>query len=1754
MSLRIRDITDLNPNTEFRSDVQISNYRAGINYELVKSYMFTTGDFPGKKSSAELLDILTRAVLDKLENRFLIQATYGHGKSHFGLALANFFGKAEDTPEIKVLLENLAHSLNNASRLEYFKAFKKYQKPFLIVILRGDTPGNLRDKFFRGLDEALKDHVASREVRPPFWFEEALRFVESLGSEGAAKAEAFLEAQRLDLAGLRNELEERRSDRYQLCVDLFRTVTGFYPNFGGETSLSEAIDWAVHELCGDGKPFGGMLILFDEFSVFVGEYAARHPTGVPLQELLNGVEANRGSVLFIAFAQHEPERLARDDGTASAQALIKELTRLPMQTRYQLHSSLEDVLRAYFKLDELSWKQFVQQGQIAAYVAGASEMAYGAYRNRYQRLGWSTEEFQERVAKACFPLHPLTTVLLSSLELEAAATTRSVLGFLKDDEGALKPYLDQPAALDGKPNWVIPIRLVDYFEDMLGAKVWEQYENVSVPDLTLLQKAVLKGMALQLAGGITTRQFGSNGYARLIAELCGCSTAEAEETLKLLEEQRYIRYDSANRTYSFWAGSSQALELERMLNEEIDTLEKRGQLGRFLDEPDHNGLTKVNELLSDNKSPLFKNYPVSVGWGHAEDWAAQEVVLTRKTFNHATLLQLTARYRATLENYPNARGLVILPIATSQEDVYWYRDNIQKELDTSAYLKSAPLLVLRPSNPIPDLPRALIKYTLLNSTTFSDRAIRRVGTSIFDEEKARYETQIKAMLQQLRTESEIEVPLEARGRVNAVAIGSRAVDRVEHLLKEVYTIAYAKGPKAFFTQYRHASGTRLRDAVSDLIPVLVTNNLAHARAGLSAVASETVNLFLEGDWGVVSSRNQLQVPTSDWTLQAWNLLDAAFPPGDSRVVGIVFEELLNSPYAYDYNTLTLLFCCWYGFNRRDLELALNGRLININDDLLTSGRGRTRAKPNDFIKAIGQATLLRRNRSEQLAKLQTILVKVEQGGLTRQEAENAVAILRKSSERFDHLDDSLTAEIELAHKKLSEGLSLLLAYENKVEGILSAIDKGSSINDFARLLSQVAELIEPVTVKSALPSPKVLQGRVLSRISERTQAICTKYSGLTRLTDYGIHEAELNATQRELRSLGLSELATSVQVAKEKLEQAKRQLEIREREQQTLERIEAFSVGARFAELLESKRQLEQLQAEGSERVKREAAAKLAAIIAEIKRLREFDGALPERIDAIRSAAAAREIREEILVQRQRFVGSNRFEDISRDQQRCEQLERYFRTLEAARQPASLAEAEAAINQLKDLPQRFNDYLNDGQRQAACDAVAALQAYVKDQEAKAALWLQALADELADGRDLKAIEEKLATPHPFFTDDHRAQLHLLKEQLMAKQNAQREEARVLQAIGHIAESGSFAQLQKALEDIALYAPTTLTIQEALADKRAKIEAAIAELQTRLRNWQTSLANVHSLADAERLHKDILRNSTLYAGSPLQPEVEALATDVERAVRAWSEDQALQQRLKLLPQPATLVQLREQLSELTAMQERALSTSLKDAIAQRGSALMALQAQQSELLAEQRRKASEATSTSEVRKVLSVLNQLDHFFGGSDIEQQLKEELWRAEQLEGFLSALDGSSAPKLTHPDEAKAHIGRIESLIARYDAYLGEAHRQLARQRIARIQELLAAKQREARAWLERCKATLAQASASQLEQLERTLKTPPPFLPDADRPVLAELVEQVDRRIDENEVQSIALRFSRIKDPAKQIACLEQLQRLMQERFTAS
>ena len=708
MALLMKELVTADERAEFAGDVQLEWYPSDPrNARLAARYIFTGKAIANYLSSIDLIDRLRMSFTWEREpNRYVVIATYGHGKSHLALALANFFGKPVESEEVQGFLDKIAHAAQDGAAGQNLRDFKSNRPPYLVIRLRGDIAKGLHEQFILGLERALQEHDCTEGTKLPFWYEPAEAFLKNLSGDNLASANEFLSSHQLDVPALLDAVENRDMTQYVLCRQLHKHIYGTLPDFGGEVSLQHAIEWATDTFCGEGKPLSGVLILFDEFSAFIQSYADKHRGGAHLQDLLNGVANRRGRVLFVAFSQHDPDtaaenayrRLGHDGGRDD---IRKELERLPKSERFNLYSSLETVLDSYLRQDDAAWGHLLDSGGPLQCVEDATDATMRLFSERYDdRVGWGMERVDEVITKGCFPLHPITTALLCSVQFREVAAPRSVLGFVLTK---LKDKADQPAIEDDRPNWVYPVELVDWFGEMLADKQYEQYEfacQQAGPECPEVHGAVLKGMLLNSVAQLKPSVM---GYAKVISLLTGNPEEECRAALERLHADGYIRRDEAQKTYVFWPVGGGGVEVERKLKEHV----QNARLG-------WNELCTVNRDWA--KTKRLTPIPVDCDFGHAEDWAATQILLTRDFYDSEHLKQVVSKFRATRNGLADApRGFVIRLVADSDDDVAWFSANAESILDGSLDDDAPPVVVVVPSDPLPGLRSQIIREYVLDS-------------------------------------------------------------------------------------------------------------------------------------------------------------------------------------------------------------------------------------------------------------------------------------------------------------------------------------------------------------------------------------------------------------------------------------------------------------------------------------------------------------------------------------------------------------------------------------------------------------------------------------------------------------------------------------------------------------------------------------------------------------------------------------------------------------------------------------------------------------------------------------------------------------------------------------------------------------------------------------------------------------------------------------------------------------------------------
>jgi hypothetical protein len=1354
--MKIRDLVSVDAKAEFRSDVQIGDFEdLEVNLALLHSYIFSRTAPNEQESTVGILRIATDAFSSgRLENRIAVVANYGHGKSHLALVLANYFSKPYSSPELKLILEKLANAINNDAQAAHYREFRKNHAEHLVIRLRGDVPHTLREQFVAGLDKALREHSATESAKVPHWYEGAEKFLAGLKGETLARADKYLKAFDTEVKGLLDDVRRRRDAAYDRVRDLSRELFDFPLEFGAQVSMATLLKWVIDTYCGEGKPLGGVLVLFDEFSLYVMKYAERNAAG-ELQDLLNGIENHKGKALFMALAQHDPAGLARQLAvTEQRETLQKELTRIPR--RVKLYSLMESVIDAYLKQPDAAWRDLRSQKPLRGPLARASSVAMDMFSRRYERiLNWQPEVFDRIVTQGCFPLHPITTALLCDMQLQAmqvAGNVRTVLGFVLEQ---VSEKQNQPAAEGTRLNWVLPIALVDYFREYLSQDALRLYSETlrHLPgDAAPPQGALLKALLLQTAAGLPVRR---DTQIEFLAEASGLEPDDAKKQLRGLSDSRILRWDASTHLYSFWPIATNPHRLDELLEKQLTSSE----------------LTW--DLLEDLEESL-QGIAVDISWGHSEDWQASEYVLSRAFFDVPHLRELIEPFKvkAAGEVEDADRGCVVWLLAQAQEDVDWFRKKAASVLDEAFPGESPlPVILMLPERPVPQLVEALQKRRVLKNLGADDR--KEVGDA-YEQEVRRQEGAVSAGLAILRSDDNnyANLPRATTAWVTPAPYRAplqRERQSLQKLLAKCYDLAYRFSPPEFFTQYKSGGKgpNALRTAVRMLSAVLLRNNLpsSYSGIGVNPVVRDLCDKILRNKWTIVTADWRLQEPANQRLEKAWKLLNETFGAGRQDVpLSPVVTKLLNAPYGYDLNTLSLLFAAWIGYNVQDLQVSLGGRqtawekvaeaLNDTKAQLITTLLGQ-------------QARISRRDQAAAVREVKENIKKAKRGTHAQAEAQRMLASLQA------YLTDSgptapSASEAQEASAHLQQALTTAQDYDKQAGEIIGQIIQEKSALALIATGNRIKNLPPLGNVTPSEPSVDKLEARWMTSLEASVEDTCHNLESLEHLAQLDLNKGQLDELKKRLRGAGLAELAKRVDKSVRTIERRGQELELEGQEAATRAQIEAMNTRVSLADLYIYREQLKQFSglSEATGKIRDHKADEVRRAVEQSE---TFAKGLLGAADGLQSRASSDSWLTQYHRAHQQYQETPLYASLAEAGERVTEMRQFYTALEtlSQRRPTTPEELDEVNQQVGELSNKAK-VMSVATRAALKQAEQQLDQHAMQMLGQTREWLDKFEYGLKDAPTTRWIQDRLQTPPAYMKSEDRKRWEKLRRQAQAR--------------------------------------------------------------------------------------------------------------------------------------------------------------------------------------------------------------------------------------------------------------------------------------------------------------------------------------------------------------------------------------------------
>jgi hypothetical protein len=1378
--MKIGELVSQAENAYFANDVKLDVFDdPEKNSALAACYKFTyrvpNGQQTPRLSAIKVLEKLTASLKHGLdENRHLVLAYYGHGKSHLALALANYFGKPLNSPEVEMMLQNIAHA-SDESVAQNFRDFKSSGLPYLVILLRGDEGKNLVQQFLIGLEIAIRRLPNHGEETLPFWFCAAERFLAGLDVRQATILNDFLSLKNIDVPALLQDVRDRRADRYDLCVEAFTHLHSTRPDFGGEISLEDAVKWAITEYCSSNKSScAGLVVIFDEFLAFLEDYYRRMQSGgagSALQSLLNGISSTRGKSLFVGFSQRDPDQalhhlVESGGGRNEVQVLQKELNRLPQPNRYQLYSSLETVLDGYLRQEETLWNQVY--GDHFQSIQHASNRTRALMGRLYEdAAGWTDERFEEIVTKGCFPLHPLTTTLYCNLEI--AGDSRQMLQFALD---SLRQCRDESIVCeDGRLNWVYPTSLADFFQENLQQEeIGQQYLSARSrfgSALKPVQVDVLKGMMLYSLGGL--KLTGRTRYPDAMALLTGHSAAQCQEALDELENVGAIEKSDTLGIYMFVRGG-ETRQLKEWLTRKRAS--RKFDEHSFMEMMDHADIALLCE----------KYYVEGIKLGHADEFSARETILPASLFNVAQVKKLAPRFTQS----PNStirdgvRGAVIRVFSRDDEELRRLQAEVQLILDQALGESQYPLpvIICVPHLPRPSLVSALFDFLtlMLDSSDLQ----REYGPDVYLKERTRVRERIKQEMKGMREQEGYYLPRPYSSAVNAYAVGDK--DTLQCRLNNVYQSAYRVAPverqERFITQYR-ADNPTLRKAVGLVCSLLLRDgvsdrvNVIHA-GGTGPTVATLVESYLRNRWQLLNSSESLIEPTAGSMSLAWNYVNKSLPVGDEPgTLSRALLPLLNPPFGLDYNQITLLFCAWYGLNRRTLEFQErvgNGwaaRDFSPHTSLLD--------KPKQFLERICLVVdgRVRRRDAEQEHQENVALI-----GRARKHKDYSIAEARadlvqlKSIVQDGHHDSSLTEQAKKVERLLGDDIELAEVYAAAVLPIRDAMQRSPDAIEILKLRRKTEGLIEGKRVHSDQPAKATLLALLDKRLEGEVARTVERYSQLDNIRKYESYCDKLREMRNVLEQGGKRYLTEAVNDGLKKLDLCATELEGQKSEAALLSTMRGVRTRDTLAHLREGLRTLNDLKPI-TKSTAQQLEEKRQDVTQSILSLENALKLWEKEIDGIVEATVAFSLSQTLLQEKANYAETPEADVLKDLVARCRAVERCLRLVDKERATPlqNPREADERRSKLNEAKESYEPQLTAVQYNQLNEAQIWLNSAIETATITAEEWLREITRETQAGADAARLLRQLREIPAFLPEDRQSEVEGMRKVLQARLDA-----------------------------------------------------------------------------------------------------------------------------------------------------------------------------------------------------------------------------------------------------------------------------------------------------------------------------------------------------------------------------------------------
>ncbi|GHO75231.1 hypothetical protein KSD_30020 [Ktedonobacter sp. SOSP1-85] len=474
----------------------------------------------------------------------LFTGTYGTGKSDLMLMISNYVTCSADDPLLAPFYEKL-RNLDKDKAASIYNA-RLGLPPFLLVLLQADTAITFSSFVLDGLEKELT-RIGQQNVLGRTYYRAALDRID-LWEKGHPEnihrlKKELQENHSCTLAQLKRDLAGPNADS---ALNTFRAATlqaiglPFHETAVIERPY-EAFERAAGALVKSGE-YSGIFIIADEFTYLLQKLAEPATASPDIKAIDNLAEMADDSGRYqLHFYVVSLEGFASSKaGSRTSQAALERSGGRFIRGQVELKSQyMEELIKASIvKLvpPESLFKTVPDQ------LDELLSLAMRLWGDR-PTVTHDREWVRNAIVNGCYPLHPLTTYCLPSLNRALAQNERTMFSFIWDEQYGLKSFINESnvSSLDGWITLVPLDYLFAYFDVSLKEKrpdlylLYQQARTKLLPEQVNLglEGRLLKALVLlEIASGDTNLRTDSDSLRHAL----GLSPSSSENVKVALKE------------------------------------------------------------------------------------------------------------------------------------------------------------------------------------------------------------------------------------------------------------------------------------------------------------------------------------------------------------------------------------------------------------------------------------------------------------------------------------------------------------------------------------------------------------------------------------------------------------------------------------------------------------------------------------------------------------------------------------------------------------------------------------------------------------------------------------------------------------------------------------------------------------------------------------------------------------------------------------------------------------------------------------------------------------------------------------------------------------------------------------------------------------------------------------------------------------------------------------------------------------------